>query len=86
MRLDFPHDDGLPAILMPDKLLAHEEVSRSYRYVFTALPDDPRIPLKFVTGKMVTISLVRRTTRCATSTSKGSRNFTRTPKRDSRIV
>ena len=28
MRLDFPFKDGPPAILLPNKLVAHEEVSR----------------------------------------------------------
>ena len=26
MRLDFPFEDGPPAILLPNKLLAHEEM------------------------------------------------------------
>jgi len=59
MRLDFPFDDGPPAILLPNKLVAHEEVSRGYRFDVEVLSDDPRIPLKIVMGKMVTISLVR---------------------------
>ena len=59
MRLDFPFGDGPPAILLPNKLVAHEEVSRGFRFVLDVLSDDPRIPLKIVMGKMVTISLVR---------------------------
>ncbi|MEW6760692.1 MAG: type VI secretion system tip protein TssI/VgrG [Pseudomonadota bacterium] len=59
MRLDFPHEDGPPATLLPNKLVFHEAVSRSFRGVLDVLSDDPRIPLKVVMGKMVTISLVR---------------------------
>ena len=59
MRLDFPLKDGPTAILLPNKLLAHEEVSRSFRFDVEVLSDDPRIPLKVLMGRMVTISLVR---------------------------
>lgn len=59
MRLDFSRKDGPPAILLPDKLIAHEEVSRSFRFEVEVLSDDPRIPLKKLMGRMVTISLVR---------------------------
>ena len=59
MRLEFPFKDGPPAILLPNKLVFHESVSRSFRGVLEALSDDPRIPLKIMMEKMVTISLVR---------------------------
>ncbi len=59
MRLEFPFKDGPPAILLPDKLVAHEEVSRGFRFDVEVLSDDPRIPLKLLMGRMVTISLVR---------------------------
>ena len=59
MRLDFPFKDGPPAILLPNKLDAHEEVSRSFRFDVEVLSDDPRIPLKKLMGRMVTISLVQ---------------------------
>lgn len=59
MRLDFPLNDGPPAILLPNKLVAHEEVSRSFRFDVEVLSDDARIPLKMLMGRMVTISLVR---------------------------
>ncbi|MDN4053305.1 type VI secretion system tip protein TssI/VgrG [Massilia sp. YIM B02763] len=59
IRLDFPFKDGPPAILLPNKLDAHEEVSRSFRFDVEVLSDDPRIPLKKLMGRMVTISLVR---------------------------
>jgi len=59
MRLDFPLKDGPPAILLPNKLVAHEEVSRCFRFDVEVLSDDARIPLKMLVGRMVTISLVR---------------------------
>lgn len=59
MRLDFPFEDGPPAILLPNKLVAHEEVSRGFRFEVDVLSDDPRIPLKMLMGRLVTISLVR---------------------------
>jgi type VI secretion system secreted protein VgrG len=33
MRLDFPFEDGPPAILLPNKLVAREEVSRGFRFI-----------------------------------------------------
>jgi type VI secretion system secreted protein VgrG len=59
MQLDFPRKDGPPAILLPNRLVAHEEVSRGFRFDVEVLSDDPRIPLKLMMGRMVTISLVR---------------------------
>jgi len=59
MRMDFPCEDGPPAILLPNKLVFHEAISRCFRGVAELLSDDPRIPLKTVIGKMATISLVR---------------------------
>jgi type VI secretion system secreted protein VgrG len=74
MRLDFPLKDGPTAILLPNKLLAHEEVSRSFRFDVEVLSDDPRIPLKVLMGRMVTISLVREdgSQRYLTATSPSS--------------
>jgi len=59
MRLEFPYEDGPHAILLPNTLRAHEEVSRSFRFDVEVLSDDARIPLKAMMAKMVTISLVR---------------------------
>jgi type VI secretion system secreted protein VgrG len=59
MRLDFPFEDGPPAILLPNKLVAREEISRGFRFEVDVLSDDPRIPLKMLMGRLVTISLVR---------------------------
>jgi len=59
LRLDFPFEDGPSAILLPNKLVAHEEVSRGFRFEVEVLSDEARIPLKMLMGRMVTISLVR---------------------------
>jgi type VI secretion system secreted protein VgrG len=59
MRLDFPRADGPDAILLPNRLSAHEEVSRCFRFEAELLSDDARIPLKAMMARMVTICLVR---------------------------
>jgi type VI secretion system secreted protein VgrG len=58
MRLDFPFADGPTAILLPNKLFFHKAVSCCFRDVLKVLSDDPRVPLKIVMGKIVTVSLV----------------------------
>jgi type VI secretion system secreted protein VgrG len=59
LRLDFPREDGPPALLLPNTLILREEISRCFKGVLEVLSDDPQIPLKLLMGKMVTISLVR---------------------------
>jgi type VI secretion system secreted protein VgrG len=59
MRLEFPRGDGPERILLPNRLKAHEEVSRCYLYELEVLSDDAQIPLKAIMARMVTISLVR---------------------------
>jgi type VI secretion system secreted protein VgrG len=59
MRLDFPYGDGPDRILLPNRLKAHEEVSRCFRFEVELLSDDAQIPLKAMMARMVTISLVR---------------------------
>ena len=59
MRLAFPRNDGPEAILLPNRLRAHEEVSRCFRFEVELLSDDARIPLKAMMARMVTISVVR---------------------------
>ena len=51
--------DGPPAVLLANRLEAHEEVSRGFRFKVEVLSDDARIPLKIMMARMVTISLVR---------------------------
>jgi type VI secretion system secreted protein VgrG len=59
LRLTFPRDDGPDRILLPNRLKAHEEVSRCFRFEVELLSDDAQIPLKAMMARMVTISLVR---------------------------
>lgn len=59
LRLEFPKQDGPHAILLPNTLHAHEEVSRGFRFEVEVLSNDARIPLKQMMARMVTISLVR---------------------------
>jgi len=59
MRLAFPRGDGPDPILLPNRLSAHEEICRCFRYEVELLSDDARIPLKAMMGRMVTISIVR---------------------------
>ena len=59
LRMHFPRDDGPDSILLPNRLSAHEEVSRCFRFEVELLSDYAQIPLKAMMGRMVTISLVR---------------------------
>lgn len=60
LRLEFPFQNGpQTAILLPNTLHAHEEMSRGFRFNVEVLSDDARIPLKMMMGRMVTITLVR---------------------------
>ncbi|MFZ3287854.1 MAG: contractile injection system protein, VgrG/Pvc8 family, partial [Telluria sp.] len=60
LTIDFPRDDGpTDAVVLVNKLVAQEELSRDFRFDVELLSDNARIPLKQVMGKMVTISLVR---------------------------
>jgi type VI secretion system secreted protein VgrG len=59
LRLEFPFQDGPHALLLANRLEAHEEVSRGFRFKVEVLSDDARIPLKVMMARMVTISLVR---------------------------
>ena len=59
LGLDFPFKNGPFALLLANRLEAHEELSRGFRYQVEVLSDDARIPLKAMMARMVTISLVR---------------------------
>jgi len=59
LRMHFPRDDGPDRILLPNRLRAHEAVSRCFRVEAELLSDDAQIPLKAMMGRMVTIALVR---------------------------
>ena len=59
LRLEFPNDDGPAAVLLPNRLDAHEGLSRDFRFEVEVISDDADIALKDVQGKMVTVALVR---------------------------
>ncbi|WP_198120532.1 type VI secretion system Vgr family protein [Massilia rhizosphaerae] len=59
IRLAFPRGDGPDAILLPNRLSAHEEISRCFRFDVELLSDDAQLPLKSMMARMVTISVVR---------------------------
>ena len=58
IRLSFPRNDAPSgALMVANRLDASEGLSRDFRYTVEVLSDDPRIPLKDVLGKMVTLEL-----------------------------
>jgi len=59
LRLIFPNNDGPAATLLPNRLSAHEAMSRDFCFDVEVLASDANIPLKEVLGKMVTVELVR---------------------------
>jgi len=59
LRLEFPRNDGPDRILLLNRLKAHEEVSRCFRFELELLSDDAHISLNAMMARMVTISLVR---------------------------
>lgn len=59
LRLAFPHNDAPDAVLLPNRLEAHEELSRDFAFRVEVLADDAGIALEDLQGKMVTIELVR---------------------------
>ncbi|MES3020988.1 MAG: type VI secretion system tip protein TssI/VgrG [Pseudomonadota bacterium] len=60
LSIDFPRKDGpTDAVILVNKLVAREEISRDFQFDVELLSDNPQIPLKKIMGKMVTISLVR---------------------------
>jgi len=60
LKLDFPKGDKPEGtILLANKLVAREGLSRDFHFKVEVLSDDARIRLKKMMGKMITISLVR---------------------------
>ena len=59
LRLGFPKDDGPAANLVANRLDATEGLSTDFRFTVEVLSEDPRIPLKDVLGKLVTVQLTR---------------------------
>jgi type VI secretion system secreted protein VgrG len=58
MRLDFPRSDGPATVLLPNRLRAHEEVSRCFRIEVELLSDDARISA----GSTTLLNVIRRST------------------------
>ena len=60
MRMDFPQQDG-PAntVMLVNKVVMREELSRDFRIDAEVLSDDAGIPLTSIMGRMVTIALLR---------------------------
>jgi type VI secretion system secreted protein VgrG len=60
LQLAFPDDDGpSDAYLLPQELHANECVGRDFEFSVLLLSDDPRLELKSLLGKRVTIGLHR---------------------------
>lgn len=59
LRLSFPHGDGPQASLLVNKLDAVESMSRDFSFSVELLPDDTKISLKDLQGKLLCVELVR---------------------------
>ncbi len=59
VRLHFPKNDGPEVPMVANRLDALERLSGDFQFTVEVLSSDPRIPLKSVLGKLVTIELTR---------------------------
>lgn len=59
IKLHFPRNDGPDATLVANRLDAVETLSADFQFTVEVLSNDPRIPLKSVLGKLVTVELTR---------------------------
>ena len=59
LRLSFPNNDGPQSHMVVNRLDATESLSRDFHFTVEIISNDPRISLKDLQGKMVTIELVR---------------------------
>ena len=59
MTLAFPDSDGPDAVLLPETMVAKEQISRDFEFTLTLLSDDASIELKDVQCKLVCITLRR---------------------------
>ena len=59
LRLSFPRNDGPDALMIANRLDAHEGLSRDFHYTVEILSDSAHIALKDVQGKMMCVELVR---------------------------
>ncbi len=59
LRMKFPNDDAPSQVMLPNRLDAFEGLSRDFAFTVEVISDDPKIALKDMQGKSVTVSLVR---------------------------
>jgi type VI secretion system secreted protein VgrG len=59
LRMHFPHDDAPDTVLLAQRLDAFEALSRDFLFTVEVLSTNPRIALKDMQGKNVTVSVVR---------------------------
>jgi type VI secretion system secreted protein VgrG len=59
LRLTFPHGDGPPAQLLPQRLHAAEALSRDFECTVELLSDDASLTLKDLIGRLLCVELVR---------------------------
>lgn len=59
LRMSFPDNDGPDALMVANRLDAHEGLFRDFHFAVEILSDDADIQLKDMIGKNVTIELVR---------------------------
>jgi type VI secretion system secreted protein VgrG len=59
LRLHFPNKDAPDPVMLANRLDAFEGLSRDFMFTVEVLSENPRIALKDVQGKSVTVSLVR---------------------------
>jgi type VI secretion system secreted protein VgrG len=59
LRLRFPDDDAPDAVLLANRLDAYEALSRDFMFTVEVISENPRIELKQMQGKNVTVELVR---------------------------
>jgi len=59
LRMSFPDNDGPDALMVANRLDAHEGLFRDFHFAIEILSDNADIQLKDMIGKNVTIELVR---------------------------
>ncbi|WP_295990334.1 type VI secretion system Vgr family protein [Rugamonas sp.] len=59
LRMEYPRGDGPDSIMLVNAIVADEAMSRDFEIDVEVLSDDAGIALDDVTGKMVTVTLVR---------------------------
>jgi type VI secretion system secreted protein VgrG len=60
LRLSFPNNDAPPCELVVESLHAQESMSRDFEFTIEILSDNPRLQLKDVQGKLLSVELVQK--------------------------